>query len=43
MESKQYKAALAITSAITGSFMEKNLYLELGLESLQQRRLYRKL
>ena len=42
MKSIQYKAALIIKSAIRGSFMEK-LYEELGLESLQQRRLYRKL
>ena len=42
MESIQYNAALAITGAIRGSSMEK-LYQELGLESLQQRRCYRKL
>ena len=42
MESIQYNAALAITGAICGSSREK-LYQELGLESLQQRRWYRKL
>ena len=42
MESIQYNAALAITGAIRGSSREK-LYQELGLESLQQRRWYRKL
>ena len=42
MESVQYNAALAITGAIRGTSMEK-LYQELGLESLQQRRWYRKL
>ena len=42
MESIQYNAALAITGAIRGSYREK-LYQELGLESLQQRRWYRKL
>ena len=42
MESIQYNAALAITGAIRGSSRE-NLYQELGLESLQQRRWYRKL
>ena len=42
MEPIQYNAALAITGAIRGSSREK-LYQELGLESLQQRRWYRKL
>ena len=42
MESIQYNAALTITGAIRGSSREK-LYQELGLESLQQRRWYRKL
>ena len=42
MELIQYNAALALTGAITGSFREK-LYQELGLESLQQQRWYRKL
>ena len=42
MESIQYNAALAITGAIRGSSREK-LYQELGLETLQQRRWYRKL
>ena len=42
MESVQYNTALAITGAIRGSSREK-LYQELGLESLQQRRWYRKL
>ena len=42
MESIQYKAALARTGAIRGASMEKN-YQELGLESLQQQRWYRKL
>ena len=42
MESIQYNAALAITGAIRGSSREK-LYQELGLESLKQRRCYRKL
>ena len=42
MESVQSNAALAITGAIRGSSKEK-LYQELGLESLQQRRWYRKL
>ena len=38
----QYNAALAITGAITGTSREK-ICLELDLESLQQRRWYRKL
>ena len=38
----QYNAALAITGAIRGSPREK-LYPELGLETLQQQRWYRKL
>ena len=42
LESIQYNAALAITGAIRGSSREK-LYQELSLESLQQRRWYRKL
>ena len=42
MESIQYNAALAIAGAIRVSSRE-NLYQELGLESLQQRRWYRKL
>ena len=42
MESIQYNAALAITGIIRGSSREK-LYQELGLESLRQRRWYRKL
>ena len=41
-ESLQYNAALAITGAIRGTSREK-IYQELGLESLQQRRWYRKL
>ena len=41
-ESLQYNAALAITGAIRGTSTEK-IYQELGLESLQQRRWYRKL
>ena len=41
-ESLQYSAALAITGAIRGTSREK-LYQQLGLESLQQRRWYRKL
>ena len=42
IESLQYNAALAITGAIRGTSREK-IYQELGLESLQQRRWYRKL
>ena len=42
MESIQYNACLAITGAIRGTSREK-IYQELGLESLQLRRLYRKL
>ena len=42
LESIQHNAVLAITSAIRGSSTEK-LYQELGLESLQQRRWFRKL
>ena len=42
LESIRYNAALAITSAIRGTSKEK-LYQELGFESLQQRRWYRKL
>ena len=42
LESIQYYACLAITGAIRGTSKEK-LYQELGLESLQLRRWYRKL
>ena len=42
LESIQYNACLAITGAIRGSSREK-LYQELGFESLQQRRWYKKL
>ena len=42
IESIQYNAWLAITGAIRGSSREK-IYQELGLESLQHRRWYRKL
>ena len=42
LESIQYNAALAITGAIRGTSRAK-LYQELGLESLQERRWYRKL
>ena len=42
IESVQYNAALAITGAIRGSSRDK-LYHELGLESLHDRRWYRKL
>ena len=42
LELIQYNAALALTGAIRGSSTEK-LYQELGLESLQLRRWYRKL
>ena len=42
LESIQYKACLAITGAIRGTSGEK-IYQELGLESLQLRRWYRKL
>ena len=42
LESIQYNASLAITGAIKGTSKEK-LYNELGLESLQYRRWYRKL
>ena len=42
MESIQYNACLTITGAIRGSSREK-IYQELGLESLQLRRWYRKL
>ena len=42
LESFQYNTYLAITGGIRGSSREK-LYQELGLESLQQRRWYRKL
>ena len=36
IESVQYKAALAITGAIQGTFLDK-LYQELGFESLKNR------
>ena len=42
LESIQYNAGLAITGAIKGISREK-LYQELGFESLQQQRWYRKL
>ena len=42
LESIQYRACLAITGAIGGTSREK-IYQELGLESLQSRRWYRKL
>ena len=42
LESIQYNACLAITGAIRGTSKEK-LYQEIGLESLQLRRWYRKL
>ena len=42
IESIQYNACLAITSAIRDSSREK-IYQELGVESLQHRRWYRKL
>ena len=42
LESIQYNATLAIKCAIRGSSREK-LYQELGLESLKQRRWFRKL
>ena len=42
METIQYNAALAMTGAIRGYCREK-LYQELGLETLQQRRWYKKL
>ena len=42
LESIQYNACLAITGTIRGTLKEK-LYQEIGLESLQLRRLYRKL
>ena len=42
IESVQYNAALAITGAIKGSSRER-LYKELGLESLSDRRWYRRL
>ena len=42
LESIQYRACLAITGAIRGTSGEK-IYQELGLESLQLRRWYRKL
>ena len=42
IESLQHNAALAITGAIRGTSREE-IYHELGLESLQQRRWYRQL
>ena len=42
LESVQYKAALAITGAIQGTSREK-IYKELGLESLRNRRWYKRL
>ena len=42
METIQYNAALVLTGAIRSSSRER-LYQELGLETLQQRRWYRKL
>ena len=42
IESVQYNAALAITGTVRGTSREK-LYQELGFESPQQRRWYRKL
>ena len=42
LELLQYNACLSITGAIRGTSREK-LYEELGLESLEQRRWYRKL
>ena len=42
LESIQYNACLALTGAIRGTSKEK-IYQELGLESLQIRRWYRKL
>ena len=42
IESIQYNAALAITGTVRGTSRDK-LYQELGFESLQQRRWYRKL
>ena len=42
LESVQYKAALAITGTIQGTSREK-IYLELGLESLKNRRWYKRL
>ena len=42
MEAIQYNAALAVAGAIRG-FSREKLYQEIGLESLRQRRWYRKL
>ena len=42
LESVQYKVALAITGAIKGS-SRKNIYQELGFESLKSRRWYKRL
>ena len=42
LEKIQYNSALAITGAVRGT-SKANLYQELGLESLQKRRCYRKL
>ena len=42
LEAVQYKAALAITGAIQGTSRDK-IYAELGLESLKNRRWYKRL
>ena len=42
MESVQHNAALAITGTIRGTSREKR-YQELGLESLRERRWYKKI
>ena len=42
LESVQYKATLAITSAIQGTSRDK-VYQELGLQSLKSRRWYKRL
>ena len=42
LESVQYNSCLALTGAIRGT-SRKRLYLELGMESLRDRRWYRKL
>ena len=42
IENIQYKACIAITGAIQGTFRER-LYQELGLESLENRRLVSKI
>ena len=44
LESIQYKAALAITGANSGSHISRDeIYQELGLESLESRRWYKRL